>query len=67
MAERRTFLARLDPAIHDAVARWAEDELRSTNQEIEFLLRQAIADRPPDERPTNPTSEQRPEPTNPSA
>ena len=37
-------LLRLDPAVHDALARWASDELRSTNAQIEFLLRRALAD-----------------------
>ncbi len=37
-------LLRLDPAVHDAVARWAADELRSTNAQIEFLLRRALAE-----------------------
>lgn len=44
MAERKSFLLRLDPALHDALARWAQDELRSTNAQIEFLLRRALAD-----------------------
>nr|WP_236655328.1 hypothetical protein [Streptacidiphilus carbonis] len=35
-------LLRLDPAVHDALARWAGDELRSTNAQIEVLLRQAL-------------------------
>ena len=43
MSERKTILLRLDPAVHDALARWAADELRSTNAQIEFLLRQALA------------------------
>jgi hypothetical protein len=34
----------LDPAIHDALAHWAADELRSTNAHIEFLLRRALAE-----------------------
>ncbi len=42
MPERKKVLLRLDPAIHDAVARWAGDELRSTNAQIEFLLRRAL-------------------------
>lgn len=41
--ERKTILLRLDPAVHDALARWAADELRSTNGQIEFLLRRALA------------------------
>jgi hypothetical protein len=44
MAERKRLLLRLDPAVHDALARWAGDELRSTNAQIEFLLRQALAE-----------------------
>jgi hypothetical protein len=42
-AERKKILLRLDPAVHDAVARWAADELRSTNAQIEVLLRQALS------------------------
>jgi len=44
VAERKNILLRLDPAVHDALARWASDELRSTNAQIEFLLRKALAD-----------------------
>ena len=44
MSERKSLLLRLDPAVHDALARWASDELRSTNAQIEFLLRRALAD-----------------------
>ncbi|TWP45299.1 hypothetical protein FKR81_39580 [Lentzea tibetensis] len=44
MAERKSVLLRLDPAVHDALTRWANDELRSTNAQIEFLLRRALAD-----------------------
>ena len=44
MAERKAFLLRLDPRIHDALQRWAADELRSVNAQIEFLLRKAIAE-----------------------
>jgi len=44
MSERKSVLLRLDPAVHDALARWAADELRSTNAQIEFLLRCALGD-----------------------
>ena len=44
MTERKSVLLRLDPAVHDALARWAGDELRSTNAQIEFLLRRALAE-----------------------
>src|ERR1700761_7263196 len=43
MTERKSILLRLDPAVHDALARWAADELRSTTAQIEFLLRQGLA------------------------
>ncbi|MFI6577827.1 hypothetical protein ACIBFB_18720 [Nocardiopsis sp. NPDC050513] len=44
MPERKKVLLRLDPAVHDALARWAGQELRSTNAQIEFLLRRALDD-----------------------
>ena len=43
MADRKNILLRLDPAVHDALARWAADDLRSTNAQIEFLLRRALS------------------------
>ena len=42
MAERRPFLLRLDPRVLDALQRWAADDLRSLNGQIEFLLRRAL-------------------------
>jgi hypothetical protein len=44
VSERKGVLLRLDPAVHDALARWAADELRSANAQIEFLLRKALVD-----------------------
>jgi hypothetical protein len=44
VTERKGVLLRLDPAVHDALARWAADELRSTNAQIEFVLRRALAE-----------------------
>ena len=44
MTERKGMLLRLDPAVHDALAKWAADELRSTNAQIEFLLRRALGE-----------------------
>ena len=46
---RKSMLLRLDPAVHAALARWAADELRSTNAHVEWLLRAALerADRLP--------------------
>jgi hypothetical protein len=40
--QRKQVLLRLDPAVYEAVARWAGDELRSANAQIEFLLRQGF-------------------------
>ncbi|HTW21532.1 MAG TPA: hypothetical protein VME70_15140 [Mycobacteriales bacterium] len=42
--ERKQVLLRIDPQVHDALARWADDELRSVNAQIEILLRNALAD-----------------------
>jgi hypothetical protein len=42
MAERKPFLLRLDPELHRALEKWADDELRSVNGQIEFLLRRAL-------------------------
>jgi hypothetical protein len=42
MPERKPFLLRVDPALLDAVQRWANDDLRSLNAQIEFLLRRAL-------------------------
>ena len=41
---RKQVLLRLDPLVHDALARWAGEELRSVNAQIEFLLRRALAE-----------------------
>jgi hypothetical protein len=42
MADRRTFPLRLDPAMYEALQRWAGADLRSLNAQIEFLLRRAL-------------------------
>jgi hypothetical protein len=42
VAERKKFLLRLDPEVYDAVRRWADDDLRSVNAQIEYLLRRAL-------------------------
>jgi hypothetical protein len=41
VAERKQLLLRIDPALHEALQRWAADDLRSLNAQIEFLLRHA--------------------------
>jgi hypothetical protein len=56
MGERKAFLLRIDPEVLDAVQRWANDDLRSLNAQIEFVLRKVLkqegrlqtADRSPD-------------------
>ncbi len=42
MAEEKRFLLRLDPAIYRALRKWADDDFRSVNGQIEFLLRRAL-------------------------
>ena len=44
MADRKPFLLRLDPALLEALQRWASDEVRSLNGQIEFLLTRALRD-----------------------
>ena len=43
MAERKPFLLRVDPAVLEALQKWAADDLRSLNAQIELLLRDALA------------------------
>ena len=42
MSERKAFLLRIDPAILDSLQKWADDELRSLNGQIEFVLRRVL-------------------------
>jgi hypothetical protein len=42
MAERKKVLLRLDPAVYDAIAKWAADDLRSVNAQLEYALRLAL-------------------------
>ena len=44
MADRKPFLLRIDRDVLQAVQRWADDDLRSLNGQIEFLLRRALKD-----------------------
>ena len=44
MADRKPFLLRVDPKLLEQLQRWADDDLRSLNGQIEFLLRKALAD-----------------------
>ena len=44
MSSRRQVLLRVDPAVHDALMRWADDEFRSLNAHVEMLLRKALTE-----------------------
>jgi hypothetical protein len=54
--DRKPFLLRIDRDLHEALQRWADDDLRSLNGQIEFLLRRALRDagRAPKPRPDGP-------------
>lgn len=51
MSQRKTVLLRLDPRVHAALQKWAADELRSLNAQIDFLLRRALSEAGRLERP----------------
>ena len=44
MTDRKQVLLRVDPSVHDALMRWADDEFRSLNSHVEMLLRRALAE-----------------------
>jgi hypothetical protein len=44
MAKRDSFLLRVDPTVLEAIRRWADDEMRSMNAQIEFILRSKLKD-----------------------
>ena len=54
MKVRKPFLLRLDPALYESLEHWAQQELRSVNGQIEFLLRLAVSQR---ERGAKPPTE----------
>jgi len=58
MAERKSFLLRMDPALWDELEAWAQAELRSVNGQIEYILRQAVNKRK-GEKPVPPESDQK--------
>ena len=48
--EKKKILLRLDPKLHEALKRWADDEFRSLNSHIEFLLKKSLrSNRPTDD------------------
>jgi hypothetical protein len=64
MAERKSFLLRIDGKVLDALRKWADDDLRSLNGQIEFVLRTTLKERgrlkPGREEPENETPAENP-------
>ena len=61
MAARKQYPLRIDPEVWDAIQKWAADEMRSANGQVEFILRKALRDagrlptgKPPRERKQKP-------------
>jgi hypothetical protein len=61
MAERKSFLLRMDPVLWDDLESWAQAELRSVNGQIEYILRQAVNKRKGQNAASSPRAEERPE------
>jgi hypothetical protein len=55
---RKSFLLRMDPALYEALEAWSQQELRSLNGQIEYILKEAVARRRKEPSPQHP-----PEPT----
>jgi len=69
MSEKKRFLLRLDAEVYDALERWAAEEFRSVNSQIEYVLRQALARAgrlPQDRRDSEGSSASRREPPGPT-
>jgi hypothetical protein len=54
--DRKPFLLRIDPKLWAELEAWAQDELRSVNGQVEYLLRQAVQKRKGSQRQSNPHS-----------
>ena len=54
MAERKNFLLRISPELYATLVKWAADDLRSVNAQIEFLLMEAVRKAGRDQRPRQP-------------
>ena len=54
MAERKSFLLRIDPGLWADLESWAQDEMRSVNGQIEYLLKQAVQKRKGGRQPAEP-------------
>jgi hypothetical protein len=59
MAERKPFLLRVDPTLLEAVQRWADDDLRSLNAQIEYLLRRTLRESGRLKKPSDENEESR--------
>lgn len=55
MAAKRSFLLRLPPELWVEIKRWADDDLRSVNAQIEYVLREAVRRRRRDQDEDSPT------------
>lgn len=64
MSARKSFLLRLDPALYAVLEGWAEQEMRSVNGQIEFLLKQAVLARDRKALPDQTEGHRSDEPTN---
>jgi len=62
MAERKSFLLRIDRGVLDALQRWANDDLRSLNGQIEYLLRRSLRDAGRDAGDRGPSASAEPDP-----
>ncbi|MFI5381425.1 MAG: hypothetical protein ACHRHE_19175 [Tepidisphaerales bacterium] len=62
MSLRKPFLLRMDPALLEALEKWAADDLRSLNGQIEWILRRALVERKRVRGDENPPPEPPPQP-----
>ena len=62
MKARKPFLLRLNPALYDALESWAQQDLRSVNGQIEFILKQAVLARDRKALPPEPEADTQHEP-----
>lgn len=67
MADKKAFLLRIDPALWQELERWAADDLRSVNGQVEFLLRDALRRRRGGSAASNADSSPKPDAASPSA
>jgi hypothetical protein len=63
VAERKPFLLRIDPVVLEGVQRWANDDLRSLNAQIEYLLRESLRRAGRSKRPATGDAPNEPDPS----